>query len=187
MTIQELATTLGILPASARMACSRKGIVIRDNSIDDLIATALIHSVTKDCPQCNKRHSRKRFCSDECRNLYGRKGRLLRGRMHPMNSVHISGIKGQDRRIRLSDEDKEEIRYKHKNGQSITSLAKDYGVNKRAVQFVIYPERYEHAKMLARKRRSDGRYKTTKEQHRAMMADHRRHKREVLKALKKLP
>lgn len=180
MNIQELAQRLGISVVAVRMRGYRVGVVYGDD-VPDLIAVDMINRSRKDCPQCGARHSRKRFCSDACRAEYGKAGRALRGRMHPLASVHIAGIKGEDRRVRFSDSDKEEIRYKHKQGASICSLAKDYEVHKRAIQFVIYPERYEHAKMLARKRRADGRYKPTSEQQRVLMADHRAHKRALLK------
>lgn len=185
MNIKELAQKLGISVGSIRMRGYRNG-TIYGQDIPDLIAADMLNKATKDCPQCMIRHSRPRFCSDTCRVVYGKKGRALRGRLHPMASEHIAGIKGEDRRIRLSEQDKEEMRYRHKNGESIHSLSKEYDVNKRSVQFVIYPERYEHAKMLARKRRAEGRYKPTKEQQRIMMAEHRAHKRAVLERKGKL-
>lgn len=179
MNIKELAQKLGITVGAVRMRGYRFGIVY-GKDVPELVAADMLNSAEKDCKNCGKRHTRVRFCSDICRTDYGKMGRALRARMHPLASVHIAGIKGEDRRVRLSEEEKEEIRYKHKNGASIHSLAKEYEVNKRLVQFTIYPERYEHAKMLARKRRADGRYKPTKDGWRATQANHRKHKRALL-------
>ena len=187
MTIQKLAQLLGITPGAIRQKAYRGQITIADGQVDDLTAQALIHAQqARTCrnPQCRvtftRTHSHQEYCTQACRLRHSNETKKTRGRLHPLNSVHIAGVKGQDRRVRLSESDKEEIRYRHKNGQSITSLAKDYDVNKRAIQFTIFPERYEHAKLLAKIRRSDGRYKPTKEEQRILMADHRAHKRKLL-------
>lgn len=180
MNIQYIATVLGIKTASVRMKCSRNNIRIVDCEIEDIVGADMINKHTKVCPQCLNTHTRIRFCSDVCRTRYGNIGKSIRSKFHPLNSVKISGIKGEDRRIRFSNEDREDVRYKHKCGASINSLAKEYCVNKRAIQFIIFPERYEHAKLLAKKRRDDGRYKRSKEDVRISMADHRKHKRSLL-------
>lgn len=49
-----------------------------------------------------------------------------------------------DRRIKLLECQKMLIKYLYERyGYSITRLAKDFGVNKRLVQFILFPERKE--------------------------------------------
>lgn len=57
-----------------------------------------------------------------------------------------------DRRRKLSDKDKEEI--KELVGMSIRGIARMYGVDKRLIQFILYPER--HAKNIADRRARGG-------------------------------
>ena len=49
----------------------------------------------------------------------------------------------QDRRRKLTDDDKEDIKARHKRGEAIHAIARAYkGIcSKRLIQFVIYPER----------------------------------------------
>ena len=49
----------------------------------------------------------------------------------------------KDRRRKLTDEDKEDIKKLHKDGESIHGIARLYVAkcSKRLIQFVIYPER----------------------------------------------
>lgn len=86
-----------------------------------------------------------------------------------------------DRRIRVQKSEYEIIKSKYKDGQSIHSLARDYAVNKRLIQFILFPERLEHHKMLQKKRRLDGRYKPSKEKWALTMREHRAYKKSVLK------
>ena len=47
-----------------------------------------------------------------------------------------------DRRVKLTDEQREDIRYMHKEyGLSYNKLAKEFGVSKRCIQFVCNPEK----------------------------------------------
>ena len=49
----------------------------------------------------------------------------------------------QDRRRKLTDDDREDIKARHKKGEAIHAIARAYkGIcSKRLIQFVIYPER----------------------------------------------
>ena len=61
---------------------------------------------------------------------------------------------------------------------SITSIGKWYQVNKRSIQFLLFPER--HAKnLLDRAKRGGSKQYYNKEQHRQSMADHRKYKEEL--------
>ena len=46
-----------------------------------------------------------------------------------------------DRRIRIPKEEHINIKARHSDGSSIRSLATEYGVSRRAIQFIVYPER----------------------------------------------
>ena len=48
-----------------------------------------------------------------------------------------------DRRRKLSEEDKEDTRARHKSGQGIREIAREYAgkCSRRLIQFVIYPQR----------------------------------------------
>ena len=84
-----------------------------------------------------------------------------------------------DKRRKLTDGDKEEIRNEYKTGLiSINGLASKYGVSKRTIQFTLFPERLERNKELYKERRKDGRY-YDKDKHREYMKGHRRRKKEL--------
>jgi transposase-like protein len=53
--------------------------------------------------------------------------------------------KSDDKRRKLSDEDKEEIRYRYLKvgGVSQGELAREYNVSRRSIVFAIYPEKRE--------------------------------------------
>lgn len=86
--------------------------------------------------------------------------------------------KSEDLRVRLSPEDKEDIRQMHSEGQSIRGLARLYGVHRRSIQFTVFPERLERNYQLRLERGGSTIY-YRREKHTAAMRKHRRHKREV--------
>lgn len=49
----------------------------------------------------------------------------------------------QDRRRKLTEDDKEDIKARHKRGESIHAIARAYAgkCSKRLIQFTLYPER----------------------------------------------
>lgn len=85
-----------------------------------------------------------------------------------------------DRRRKLSDEQKEEIRHKYETGlYSLNGLANEYGVSKKTVLLIVNPES---------KRKNDNRikdhwrdYVPSKEERNAIMREHRAYKHKVLK------
>jgi hypothetical protein len=85
-----------------------------------------------------------------------------------------------DRRIKLTEEQREELRIDRKTlGLSYNELARKYHISKRLAMFICNPDKYERAKKQARERRSDGRYKPTKEEWKKVMREHRRYKRSI--------
>jgi len=180
MDIRELAQKLGVTVEAIKMRGKRAGTPF-SSEVPDLVAAHMIYLAHAPCVQCGRKTTtRSRYCSEACKREYDLPRRRIRNALHPLQSVHIAGIKGEDLRVRLSNEEKEEIRYRHKNGMSIHSLCKEYGVSRRLVQFTLFPERYEHAKMLARKRKAEGKYVPTRDENRKIKAEHRKHKRYVL-------
>ena len=84
-----------------------------------------------------------------------------------------------DKRVKLTDEDKENIRTEYAAGDtSYSKLAAKYGVSKRTIQFVIKPEKLEKAKEQFKERRKDGRY-YDREKHNAGVRKHRQYKKEL--------
>ena len=86
--------------------------------------------------------------------------------------------KSEDLRVRLTPEDKEDIRQMHRDGRGIREMARLYGVDKRLIQFTVFPERLERNKQLRQERGGSTIY-YRREKHTAAMRRHRRHKREV--------
>ena len=84
-----------------------------------------------------------------------------------------------DRRVKLTPEDKLEIKKEYEQGLiSINGLARKWNVSKRSIQFILFPERAEHAKKLYSERRKDKRY-YDKDKHRESIKKHRNYKKEL--------
>lgn len=84
-----------------------------------------------------------------------------------------------DRRVKLTDTDKESIVREYKSGEiSINGLSRKYNVSKRLIQFTLFPERKEKAKELYKQRSKDGRY-YDKEKHKEYVKKHRYYKKEL--------
>ena len=83
----------------------------------------------------------------------------------------------EDRRIKLSDKDRETIRKLHfVDGRSIRSIAREYTqVTRRTIQFVLFPERLKSVNY-------SGKWKKyyDKEVRRKAMKNHRRYKKKVI-------
>ena len=85
-----------------------------------------------------------------------------------------------DRRRKLTDEQRDEIKHKYSTGlYSLNGLAKEYNVSKKTVLLIVNPES---------KRKNDERikdhwrdYVPSKEERNAIMREHRAYKHKVLK------
>lgn len=87
--------------------------------------------------------------------------------------------KNLDRRIKLTDDDKERIKIRHNEGESIHGLSRAYNVNRRLIQFVLFPERLELNKQLRAKRGGWKQY-YNKEYNTKAIREHRQYKQSVL-------
>lgn len=97
---------------------------------------------------------------------------------YKFDSIPINNSKN-DKRVKLTDSDKEEIKKEYESGNiSINALARKYGVSKRLIQFTLFPERKEKAKEMFAERQKDGRY-YDKEKHKEYMKSHREHKKDL--------
>lgn len=85
--------------------------------------------------------------------------------------------RAKDRRIKLTDEDREHIKKMYDDGAKIREIARAYEgkASRRLIQLILFPERAEHAKRLYKLRSQDGRY-YKKERHKKYMKRHRTYK-----------
>ena len=98
----------------------------------------------------------------------------------PYKSEKIKLPPEYDRRRKLSDEQKEEIKHKYGTGlYSQRKLAREYNVSKTLIACVVDNEKYERLKSQRRERAKDGRYKCTKEQWAAIMRERRAYKQKL--------
>ena len=95
--------------------------------------------------------------------------------------LRIAGM-AHDKRRKLSEQDKAEI--KELVGMSIREIARMYGVDKRMIQFIKFPERLERCKQCRAMRGGSMQY-YSKEKQREYIKKHRHHKQEIWVALKK--
>lgn len=99
-------------------------------------------------------------------------------------SMKIDGYhipKKYDRRVKLSDDDRKEIREAYASGAtSYNKLAKEFGVSKRTIYWVVNPEKQKENYEL---RVANGGSKQfyDRETHGASMRAHREYKKELLK------
>ncbi|MGG4105202.1 hypothetical protein AAXB25_14895 [Paenibacillus lautus] len=85
-----------------------------------------------------------------------------------------------DKRVKLTDEQRENIRAEYALGNiSTRGLERKYGVSRRLIQFILSPEKQEKAKKDFAERQKDGRY-YSKEKQREYIKKHRRHKKELV-------
>lgn len=106
----------------------------------------------------------------------------------PYKSEKIKLTKEQDRRIKLTDKQREEIKEKYATGlYSQRALATEYHVSRRLITFIIDDEKAKRASEQLKERRADGRYKPTKEEWAATMREHRKYKQQLYEKGKLIP
>lgn len=81
-----------------------------------------------------------------------------------------------DRRIKIPATEHDRIKEKYKAGNSMRALAAEYGVHRRTIQFIIYPERSKQANA-----NRDWRNYYDKEKHATYTRGHRRYKHSLSK------
>ncbi len=95
----------------------------------------------------------------------------------PYKSEKIKLPKQYDKRIKLTDKQREEIKEKYMTGlYSQRDLAAEYKVSRRLITFILNPEKYEISKEQFKERRKDGRYKPDSKEWNDKMKEHRRYK-----------
>ena len=100
----------------------------------------------------------------------------------PYKSESIKLPKQYDRRIKLTDVQRDEIKEKYTSGvYSQRALAREYNVSRRLISFIVDPEKYEISKEQFKERRKDGRYNPDKELHNKIQKEHRRYKQGLYK------
>lgn len=98
----------------------------------------------------------------------------------PYRSEKIKLTREQDRRIKLTEEQREEIRSKYASGlYSQRKLAAEYNVSRRLITFVLDDNKYQRAREQFKERKADGRYKQSKEEWAAVQREHRRYKQSL--------
>ena len=82
-----------------------------------------------------------------------------------------------DRRIKLTDQQRDEIRI-NIDWLSQRKLALKYWVSRRLVSFILNPDEYERSKEAFKKRRKDWRY-YNKDKHTIAIKEHRQYKQSI--------
>lgn len=90
--------------------------------------------------------------------------------------INIAGSK-YDRRIKLTEEDKDRIR-SLKGTMSINAIAREYQVDKRTIQFILFPERLQRNIQL-RQERGGSKLYYDKYKHREAIKEHRQYKQDL--------
>lgn len=88
--------------------------------------------------------------------------------------IKIEGTR-LDRRRKLSEEQKDEIRELFAIGVSQTKLAKRYEVDRRLISFIVHPASHEE-NLLRREERGGSKIYYEKEKHKNYVKKHRRYK-----------
>ncbi|MDQ0297720.1 hypothetical protein J2S78_000128 [Salibacterium salarium] len=93
-----------------------------------------------------------------------------------------------DRRVKLTTDDKQAIRDTYfatpeKQRPTMTALAAKHNVDRRLIQFILFPERETRHKKLAQNRQKNGRY-YNREKGRKNMQNYRAYKRELIQEKK---
>lgn len=84
-----------------------------------------------------------------------------------------------DRRRKLNDEQKDEIKHKYSTGfYSLNGLAKEYGVSKKTILLIVNPESKRKNDEYIKEHWQE--YAPTKEERNAIMREHRAYKHKAL-------
>lgn len=100
--------------------------------------------------------------------------------------THTKLPKGKDRRCKLTDEDKEDIKELHfVKGWGVRKIARAYPqVSRRLIQFVLFPERLKVVADNAKTKKAWLLY-YDREKHTKAMREHRQYKQSILGGVKK--
>lgn len=84
-----------------------------------------------------------------------------------------------DRRIKLTDSQREEVKELRKLGLSYRVIAERYNVSKKLIIMVCNPEIAERNRLAFIARKREGRYTLTKEKWAEVVREHRRYKQKL--------
>lgn len=84
-----------------------------------------------------------------------------------------------DRRIKMLPCQKEMVVVLHQRGATINGIARMYGVSKRLIQFILFPERKQR-NIEARRERGGSKIYYKKNYHTEKMREHRHYKNKIL-------
>jgi len=107
---------------------------------------------------------------------------MERGKIMPYASEKKKLPRDADRRRKLSDKDKDQIREDHKGGESIRSISRRYKVDRRTIDFLLFPEKLEENVKRLKERGGWALY-YDKTKHAESMKNHRRYKNKFFKSL----
>lgn len=83
-----------------------------------------------------------------------------------------------DARVKLTEQQREEIRKQHRAGTSQRELARSFKVSRRLISFIIYPDRLAD-NLRRRAERGGSKQYYVKEKHTKYMKKHRRRKQKI--------
>ena len=83
-----------------------------------------------------------------------------------------------DRRIKIQKSEHDDIRKRHKEGEAIRAIARAYGVDKRLIQFIIYPER-QAINLVNRHKRGGSKQYYNKDKWKETQKEHRHYKQSI--------
>ena len=87
-----------------------------------------------------------------------------------------------DRRQKLMPEQRAEIYHRyHTEDVSQRQLAREYGVSRRLVTFIIDPDKLEESRSRLKRSKARGMYKPDKKKWAATVREHRKYKQELFK------
>jgi hypothetical protein len=99
----------------------------------------------------------------------------------PFKSEKIKLPEKYDRRRKLTNYQKDEIRQKYESGfGSLQSIANDYGVSKKTILLIVNPKSKEKNDKRIKDHWKD--YSSSTEERNATMREHRRYKQELFKS-----
>lgn len=87
--------------------------------------------------------------------------------------------KENDRRIKLNDKQRDEVKELRKQGLSYAKIAKNFDVSKGLIIMICNPDIAERKRKQFIERSREGRYRYPKEQRNKYMREHRRYKRKL--------
>lgn len=95
--------------------------------------------------------------------------------------ITISGTE-YDRRQKLSQQQKADIYHRYMTMDvSQRQLAREYGVSRRLITFIVNPESEERNRDLLNERKAKGLYKPDRKKHAEIIREHRRYKQKLYK------